>query len=74
MSILDKIKRPLRRVYDWAYKLIKRASLSVKHVEGIKADSEWFLGIIEELEPEARAKIQDILWHIEQLEEIWGFK
>ena len=38
MGWLDKIRDPLQRVWDWAYKFFKKATLSVEHVEAIQSE------------------------------------
>lgn len=58
--------------WGWLKNIFGKASRSVEHIVAIEQDLEWFYETGRDLAPEAKTRIDDIQWHLEQLKTIWG--
>lgn len=74
MGRFDWLKSVISSAISWVKQFFGRIGKSVVHVEAIQEEFEWFESKLDELEPEARLRIESIILHFEELGKIWGFK
>lgn len=74
MGRFDWLKNAVSSAINWVKQFYGRVGKSAVHVEAIQEDFEWFEAKLDELEPEARLRIESVIFSFKELGKIWGFE